>query len=66
MFIELVLPVTLLMVTVFGFRTVLMKDVDFVEVTPELVVEGTPRKMSAVPVDSANVIDVSYRSVKKQ
>ncbi len=66
MFIELILPVTLLMATVFGFRTLLMKDVRTAEVIPELVVEGTPRKMSRVPLDDSNVIDVSYRTVKKQ
>ncbi len=65
MFIELLLPVTLLMVTIVSLRNLLMKNSEAESVIPELVVEGTPRERYKRSVDASNVIDVSYRSVKK-
>lgn len=64
MFIELLLPVTLLMVIIVGLRNLLMKNTESKSVTPELVVEGTPRESYRRPVDVSNVIDVRYKSVK--
>ncbi len=65
MFLELLLPVTLLMVTIVGLRNLLMKSFDAKNVIPELIVEGVPRKKAKNSVDASNVIDVSYTPVKK-